>query len=744
MNKIKHSFKKTNIIPKIHICNFTKDNKIITKEKENNNNIIEKIQFEINNKNNYIEKIYRKPIINGKGFKYQYYFSNNPYSYANVCYITKITIKNKNIFYEYYNNIKIKQINRLKENYINDSNNESYKKDNLKNDKDIERNNTNSKRNSRISFSNLEERKKYLYNYNKNNVEKDLINNINNINKIIKIFKNGYYISKKIIRQKKEIIQIQNNKIDFGISNNQFSPNYAYLNYKKLCNKEKDSGPINNNKNSTKDEKLLFTHSSSMDIKKDKYNDSINNNKNSTKGEKLIFTHSSSMDVKKDKYNDSINNNKNSTKGEKFIFSHSSNAEAKDNNQEINKNNMNKFNAINNNENKYNDNFDSNEYLYNNNLLNENKKNKNLDENKYFKGIIYKNHLKYDTNKVNDDHEDKKNIKIDIKDNNYIIKRVKISKNNFFITKIRKIYTFKKPRNNFCYLSNERIIRIKIDNYMYIYNPKIKYFIFLLKLFIVKNIQEYIFNILKNNKIKYNNKNNFGFPFYIKTIQRIIKFFNKKDYSNKKVFLFFNEIFHNNNNNFRAVLNKLCFLTEKEKSQLINSNIYTGYEENELIYFLCDFSDFDKNLNNEEFITERLKQIKLNDTNIFTLVKLVDIEYRNLVKGMYCLKCFNNLNLCKCYEYKNYNCNNNYNKNQLGNEDIKDEEKSEEDGFESLDSKLNDDEDLFPKRKINYFTYNIHNEDKGNILIKTKSKLNKNKSQIITNIIIPIKENQNY
>ena len=657
-------------LPKILICYITKEKELIKRIKfqkyknKINNNIIEKIEIQINNNEDYIEKIYRKPIINGKSFKYQYYFSNNPYSQMNICYISKINIKNNNIYesIKNYNKINNLKFNKLNNGKIKTQNNISKIFSRDINDYIIINNNTNETN---------------IY-----------------INKIKKVLKNGYFISKKIFKKKnKDIIKIQRQFRQLAFPKNKVfkRPSYTYTDYKKLINGEND----------------LF---------------------DTENVQAMIIL--------------------NKEKKKKFIKSKElSNSSKKDVKEELNGINKNINNLL-------------NHSKPSNDLLNEiyNEQENNLDESD--SEIITKIKLNYDSIKEN--KNDNNNIE---NCNNFIIKQFNSSKDIFYITKKRKINyiknltklqnlyknhlylkksknnftninTFQKPKNKNCFLSIQRFIKTKTDRYMFIYNPKLKYFIFLLKLFIIKNIQEYIFKLIKD-KIIYNNRKDkyFGFPFYIRAIQRVINFLNRNNNSNRKVILFFNEIFIYDNNKFKYILNKLCFLSKKEKSQLINSNIFTGYEENELIHFLCDFSDFDKNLNNEEFITERLGKTKLNDTNIFTLIKFIDDEYENLVNGEYCLKCFNNINICKCFKYKNID--------EIEKDDINDQENCMEEDFEIFDRELNDDESFNSKRKINCFNYNTNNDNIVNLLIKTKSNLNKNNYKKLMDIIIPNEEFNN-
>ena len=88
----------------------------------------------------------------------------------------------------------------------------------------------------------------------------------------------------------------------------------------------------------------------------------------------------------------------------------------------------------------------------------------------------------------------------------------------------------------------------------------------------------------------------------------------------------------------------------------------------------------------------------------------------------------------------NDNDNNNNNDNNNVQENVDDDKNVEEDDddFQTLDIDLNDDddEDLKIKRRINYFDYNTNENIGGNILIKTKSKVNKNDNKKLLDIVI--------
>ena len=790
-------------IPNIKLCYITKERKVKIDNKNKNDmnskfnskmNTIEKMEIQINYKDDYIEKIYKKPIINGKNFKYQYYFSNNPISYMNVCYISKKrennqieyllkiqrkvksflikkkiknndnnkSLKNEDITNNNGNKIQyIKSISKdslskkpskeIKTNKANDIN-DSLKKDNLpKNNINLGKNETNPKRNNNLPLNHLSDNKntksnKNNINHNDNNNNNNNYNNYNNKNnnynnynnnkynnnyknynnynrynnnhivnnyndnnndlkKIIKNVKNGFFISKKIFKNpKKEIIKIQHFLRKMTLSKNKIfkRPSNTYIEQKTLTNRFNENN--DSNMFDTENVKAMII---------------VNKNKKKPINDELYFSHSSNNENEE---NLNRTNNNYINPG----YNNFDNLEISSNNKESNRNN----NIINN-------------LNYNNQKENEN------NESESDSAIITKIKLNYDTQDSNKNNEDNNSYLIihtnSSKDIYYISKERKINYNkyittiqnkykNHLISKYSKknninINVYQKPKSKSCIIS--RSIKNITDKYLFMYNPQIKYFIFLINLFITKNIQEYLFKIIKNKIFEKNNKDLFGFPFYIRTIQRVKNYLHKKNNPNKKVSLFFYEIFDYKNKKFKNILNKLCFLSKKEKKQLINSNIYTGYEENELIHFLCDFSKFDKNINNEKFIIERLRQTKLNNTNVFTLVKLIDIEYDNLVKGLYCLRCYNYVNICKCFSNKNII----KKEKQLEIDDNESNMDMEED-LEMIDNDLNDNEDLHTKRKINYFDYNTNDNKQGNILIKTKSKVNKhNNNQKIIDYI---------
>ena len=295
----------------------------------------------------------------------------------------------------------------------------------------------------------------------------------------------------------------------------------------------------------------------------------------------------------------------------------------------------------------------------------------------------------------------------------------------------KKVY--KKP------LINPKVITIKRVNILKTKskeeNKKFQYFILLLNLFISKNIQEYIFQKLKSSKKEIISENEYYFPFYIKSLQRLINYLRCNNNSNQKVSTSFQKIFNIGKTSKNDILRLISLLSEENKKKLLNFNIFTEYEENDLINFLCHFSEFDKKVNNEIFIKERLKKIKLNDANIFSLIKILDTEYDNLVKGLYCFKCYNDMNLCNCKKEIN-NINSKFSsKNELNKVNDKSEDISNLDDFDFLSN------DISEKRQINHFDYSKE-EDDNNLLIKTKTNINDNKNEKLLDIILPEKNGE--
>ena len=275
---------------------------------------------------------------------------------------------------------------------------------------------------------------------------------------------------------------------------------------------------------------------------------------------------------------------------------------------------------------------------------------------------------------------DDKIIKIQIK----FLEYNHISKN--------KINSYKKEKNKICLITKY----LKKDDNIKQINIK---FLLLISLFIKKNIQQYIFYLLKQDL------KNFEYPFCLNTIYRVLKYLNSNDYKGNTVKIILNNILKNINSNYTIKKDLILLLNKEQESQLRDINIYE-LKENVCLDYIFGFSAFDKNLTNEKFLNIRLNNTKFYNTNIYTITKFIDDEFENFVKGKYCFKCYLDLNICKCSK-----------------EDLTDE---------SLDIEIND--DYNPKNSIKFFEYNI-NKDNGTI-IKVKPKIEQNREIITKNKLI--------
>ena len=255
-----------------------------------------------------------------------------------------------------------------------------------------------------------------------------------------------------------------------------------------------------------------------------------------------------------------------------------------------------------------------------------------------------------------------------------------------------KINSYKKEKNKICLITKY----LKKDDNIKQINIK---FLLLISLFIKKNIQQYIFYLLKQDL------KNFEYPFCLNTIYRVLKYLNSNDYKGNTVKIILNNILKNINSNYTIKKDLILLLNKEQESQLRDINIYE-LKENVCLDYIFGFSAFDKNLTNEKFLNIRLNNTKFYNTNIYTITKFIDDEFENFVKGKYCFKCYLDLNICKCSK-----------------EDLTDE---------SLDIEIND--DYNPKNSIKFFEYNI-NKDNGTI-IKVKPKIEQNREIITKNKLI--------
>ena len=217
-----------------------------------------------------------------------------------------------------------------------------------------------------------------------------------------------------------------------------------------------------------------------------------------------------------------------------------------------------------------------------------------------------------------------------------------------YISKVYKYIIYKKQVNHVGnFMSKEFKVEIK--------KKKDFSFVKLLFLFIIKNTQEYIFYLLK-----YKTEKTFLYPFYINSLNRVFKYLrsskNDHDINNsslnpednntgkkiKKLFLkTFPSLYIKNPSEILSSLNS------EVQEILVNTNIYNSIEP-DFINFINDFTKYDKHLSNSIFIETRLKNTKLTNTNIFSIIKFIDDEYSFLIHGKYCSNCFLDKNKCSC------------------------------------------------------------------------------------------------
>ena len=278
--------------------------------------------------------------------------------------------------------------------------------------------------------------------------------------------------------------------------------------------------------------------------------------------------------------------------------------------------------------------------------------------------------------KYNFDNKIKKIQKNFLKYYNYIIKHSNIYK----IEKLKACFFSKYLKKN------ENIKQINIK------------FLLLTSLFIKKNIQQFGFYLLKNDK------KNFEYPFCLNTINRVLKYLNSYDYKGNIVKSIFDNILKSLNNDNAIKKDFILLLNEEQENYLREINIY-DFKESDCFDYICGFSVFDKKLKNEKFLNVRLNNTKFYNTNIFTMTKFIDDEFENFVKGKYCYKCYLDLNICKCSK-----------------EELTD------------DFEIGIDDDYNPKNSIKFFEYN-KNRDKGT-LITSKPKIDQDSDIITKNKLI--------
>jgi len=170
---------------------------------------------------------------------------------------------------------------------------------------------------------------------------------------------------------------------------------------------------------------------------------------------------------------------------------------------------------------------------------------------------------------------------------------------------------------------------------------------------ISKNVNQYVFYQIKNNKDEIKNKN-----IFFSIIKKIINIYNKisnnkeEMNSNNDFLKFINDNLSKNIYDFNK-FNYLSFIPKNEENNLIETQLFLKNDK-QLVNFICSYIKLEHNfiisddINN--LIQNRLKKEPLKDNNIFTIIRYSDALYDNIINKNICNKCF-----CK----KNEKCGNN-------------------------------------------------------------------------------------
>ena len=178
---------------------------------------------------------------------------------------------------------------------------------------------------------------------------------------------------------------------------------------------------------------------------------------------------------------------------------------------------------------------------------------------------------------------------------------------------------------------------------------------------ISKNINQYMFYKIKNAKM---NKNENIFFLIIKRIINIYNTISKN--KNKNEYNEFLKLISGNlskNINELKKYNFLLFIPKKEEDNLIKTQLFISNDKI-LVNFISECLKIEYNLINNDNINKliqyRLKKEPLNDYNIFTIVRYIDMLYENIINNNICFKCFCKQRekcpiRCKCHHSTNLN-----------------------------------------------------------------------------------------
>ena len=206
-------------------------------------------------------------------------------------------------------------------------------------------------------------------------------------------------------------------------------------------------------------------------------------------------------------------------------------------------------------------------------------------------------------------------------------------------------------KNYFNLIRFINIRKIKIICYKLILFKNVKCFYIFIQM-VINRIKKSINAFVFNNIFGKNTKNDF-----YKIIHKHISIYNKiekdiniktKYKNNELILLIKSNIFKNYLNN------KFLFLSDEQEKNLIQKDIFISNDKDLINYFLLYFKYENKSLDNNYFNLIQFRLIKepLYNMNIFSITKYMDILYNNIIHKNICKNCF-----CKNGESCSINCN---------------------------------------------------------------------------------------
>lgn len=176
---------------------------------------------------------------------------------------------------------------------------------------------------------------------------------------------------------------------------------------------------------------------------------------------------------------------------------------------------------------------------------------------------------------------------------------------------------------------------------------------------ISKNINQFVFYKIKNNKDGINNKN-----IFFSIIKRIINIYNKisnnkeETKTNNDFIKFINDNLSKNIDDFNK-FNYLSFIPKNEENNLIETQLFLK-DDKQLSNFICTWIKIEHNfiINDDinNLIQIRLMKEPLKDNNIFTIIRYSDDLYDNIINKNICSNCFCKKNekcgnKCRCHDH---------------------------------------------------------------------------------------------